>query len=43
MLWVGGGVAVLPVSVVLVTVLVRAPQAGLRVLAPPVMPMARAL
>ena len=41
--WVGGGVAVLPLSVVLVTVLVRAPPAELMVLAPPVMPMARAL
>ena len=33
MLWVGGGVAVLPLSVVLVTLLVRAPPAELRVLA----------
>ena len=29
MLWVGGGVAVLPLSVVLVMVLVRAPQGEL--------------
>ena len=43
MLWVGGGVAVLSLSVVLVTVLVRAPPAALRVLAPPMMPKARAL
>ena len=43
MLWVGGGVAVLPLSVVLVTVLVRALPAELWVLAPPVMPKARAL
>ena len=43
MLWVGGGVAVLPLSVVLVTLLVRAPPGELRVLASPVMPMGRAL
>ena len=43
MLWVGGGAAELPVSVVLVTLLSRAPLAELRVLALPVMPMARAL
>ena len=43
MLWVGGGVAVLPLLVVLVTLLVRAPPAELQVLVPPVMPMARAL
>ena len=43
MLWVGGGVAVLPLSVVLLTVLVRAPLAELWVLAPPVMPKARVL
>ena len=43
MLWVRGGVDVLPVSVVLVTLLVRAPPAELRVWAPPVMPLARAL
>ena len=43
MLWVGGGVAVLPLSVVLVTLLVRASPAELRVLALPVMPMVRAL
>ena len=36
-------VPVLPLSVVLVTLLVRAPPAELRVLAPPVMRMARAL
>ena len=41
MLWVGRNVAVLPLSVVLVTVLVRAPPAELWVLAPPVMPQAR--
>ena len=39
----GWGVAVLPLSVVLGTVLVRAPPAELWVLAPPVMPKARAL
>ena len=33
MLWVGGGVAVLPLSVVLVVVLVRAPPGKLWVLA----------
>ena len=43
MLWVGGGVAVVPLSVVLVTVLVRAPPVELWVWAPPVMPKARAL
>ena len=43
MLWVGGGAAVLPLSLVLVTVLVRALSAELWVLAPPVMPKARAL
>ena len=43
MLWVGGGVAVLPLSVVLVTLLVRGSPVELGVLAPPVMPMARAL
>ena len=43
MLWVGGGVALLLLSVVLVTVLVRAPPAELWVLALPVMPKARAL
>ena len=43
MLWVGGGVAVLLLSVVLVTLLMRASPAELRVLAPPVMPMARVL
>ena len=43
MLWLGGGVAVLPFSVVLVMLLVRAPPAELRLLASPVMPMERAL
>ena len=43
MLWVGGGLSVVPLSVVLVAVLVRALPAELWVLAPPVMPMARAL
>ena len=43
MLWVGGGVPVVPLSVPLVTVLVRAPPVELWVLAPPVMPKARAL
>ena len=43
MLWVGGGVAVMLLSVALVTLLVRVPPAELRVLAPLVMPMARAL
>ena len=33
MLWVGGGVTVLPLSLVLVTVSVRAPPGELRVLA----------
>ena len=33
MLWVGGGIAVLPLSVVLVMVLVRAPPGELWVLA----------
>ena len=42
MLWVCGGVAVLLLSVVLVTLLVRAPV-ELWVLASPVMPMGRAL
>ena len=41
--WVGGGVAVLPLSVVLVTVLVRALPGELWVLALPVMLKARAL
>ena len=43
MLWVCGGVAVMLLSVVLVTLLVRLPPAELWVLAPLVMPMARAL
>ena len=43
MLWVGGGVAEMLLSVVLVTVLVRAPPAELWVSAPRVMPKARAL
>ena len=43
MLWLGGGVPVLLLPVVLVTLLVRAPPAELRVLGLPVMPMARAL
>ena len=43
MLLVGGGAAVLPLSVLLMTFLVRAPPAELRVLASPVMPMGRAL
>ena len=43
MLWLGGGVVVLPLSAVLVTFLVRASPAELWVLAPPVMLMARAL
>ena len=43
MLWPGRGVAVVPLSVVLVTVFLRAPPAELWVLAPPVMPKARAL
>ena len=42
MLWMGGGVAVLLLSVVLVTLLVRTPPAEVRVLASPVLPMERA-
>ena len=43
MLWVGGGVAVVPLLVLLVTVLVRAPPVDLWVLALPVMPKGRAV